>query len=376
MALRVLLDASAIPAQRVGVGWYVAELVRALAPRSDVDLHVLARRSDVGELGGRAPDATFHGVTLRSRPSRLVWEQTTLPRRARRVGADVFHGPHYTLPRSLACPAVVTFHDPTFFTHPGLHERAKVAFFTRASRLSVRRAARTIAVSEFSRAGAVEHAGADPDRVDVVLHGIDHVRYTPHADATVDAKLRTRVGVSGPYVLWVGALEPRKDVPTLVEAFARLVREGTAETLVLAGPAAWGARQVAEEIERSGVGDRIVRTGYVSEEEKVALYRGASAFCYPSIAEGFGLPVLEAMACGCPVVTTTGSAPEQVGDGAVVLVPPGDAEALTEALREILSEGVRAEDLRRRGVERARAFSWERTGEETFASYRRATEGV
>lgn len=370
--VRVLLDATSLPAKRVGAGWYIVELLKALSVRDDVDLQVLAKQGDVPDLRDRGPGATFHGAAPRSRPSRILWEQTGLVRRARRIAPDVFHGPHYTLPRSLDAPAVVTFHDPTFFTHPELHERSKVAFFTRAARIAAKRASRVLAVSEYGRHGAVEHAGADPDRVDVVPHGVDHERYRPEGDEGLDEKLRGRAGVRGPYVLWVGALEPRKDVPSLVEAYAELVREGADHALVLAGPPAWGAGQVADEIERSGVAERIIRTGYVSEEEKIALYRGASAFVYPSIAEGFGLPVLEAMACGAPVVTTTGSAPAQVGGDAVELVEPQSPRDLAERLGRLLDDPAHASELRRRGLLRAEDYSWDRTGSATIEVYRRA----
>lgn len=371
MSLRILIDATPLPAQRVGVGSYVTSLVGSLGARGDVELHVLVKRRDVEELAALAPGATMHAAGPRSRPSRIVWEHTALPRWARRVRSGVFHGPHYTLPGGLPCPAVVTFHDPTFFTHPELHERAKVSYFRRAARLGARRASRVIAVSEYARRGAIEHAGVPEDRIEVVPLGVDHGRYTPTAGPD-DERLRARTGVVGPYVLWVGALEPRKDVPTLVSAFAELVADGLDHTIVLVGPRAWGAAAIGEAIERSGVADRVVRTGYVTEDEKIALYRGADAFVYPSIAEGFGLPVLEAMACGTPVITTTGSAPEEVAGDAAVLVAPQDTAELREAIRRVLGDASLAGDLRRRGPERARAFTWDRTAEATMRTYEHA----
>ncbi len=371
MSLRVLIDATPLPAQRVGVGSYVTALVGALAARGDAEVHVLVKRRDLEELSALAPGATMHAAGPRSRPSRIVWEHTALPRWAKRVRCEVFHGPHYTLPGSLPCPAVVTFHDPTFFTHPDLHERAKVSYFRRAARIGARRASRVIAVSEYARRGAIAHAGVPEDCIEVVPLGVDARRYSP-APGPDDERLRARAGVSGPYVLWVGALEPRKDVPTLVAAFAELVAEGLDRSLVLVGPPAWGAAAITSSIERSAITDRVVRTGYVTEDEKVALYRGADAFVYPSIAEGFGLPVLEAMACGTPVVTTTGSAPEEVAGDAAVLVAPQDTAGLREAIRRVLDDVSVAGELRRRGPERARGFTWDRTAEGTLRAYGRA----
>lgn len=374
--MRIVLDATSLPPQRVGVGRYVMELLRAVDGRhEDVEMHVLAKRRDAVDVGSHAPRARVHTVEVRGRATRILWEQAALGRAARRLAPDVFHGPHYTLPRSLSCPGVVVFHDPTFFTHPQLHERAKVLYFRSAARAGARRARRVIAVSEYGRQGAIEHVGADPERVDVVPQGIDLERYRPDP-APADAELRRRHGVDGPYLLWVGAVEPRKDVPTLVRAFAGLVAGGLPHRLVLAGPPAWGTRAALEAIRESGVSDRIVRTGYVTEEAQAALYRGASAFVYPSIAEGFGFPVLEAMGCGAPVVTTTGSAPEEVAGGAAALVPPTEPDALRNAVRRVLDDPGYAETLRGRGLERVQQFPWERTAFETVAAWRRAGEGV
>lgn len=375
MTLRVVLDATAIPGRPVGVGHYVLGLLGAMAgTEADVDLHVLAKRRDVEDLRRAAPGARIHPVSPRSRVGRLVWEQTLLPVRARRLGPAVFHGPHYTLPRWLSGPGVVTFHDPTFFTHPEVHERAKVAYFSRMARAGTHRAERVIAVSEYARHGAVRHAGAEPSRVDVVPLGVDHQRYRPDGDPEADAVLRAALGVESPYLLWIGALEPRKGVPALVQAFADLVRAGLPHRLVLAGPRAWGAAAVDEAVARSGVAGRVLFPGYVEEAQKLALYRGADALVYPSLVEGFGLPVLEAMACGCPVVTTTGSGPEEVGGDAVELVPPGDPATLREGIERVVTDRARAEELRGRGLDRAGGFGWARTAAGTVETYRRAAE--
>jgi glycosyltransferase involved in cell wall biosynthesis len=356
----VVVDATAMPGLRAGAAAYVVELLRAVDP-SEAELHVLVKESDAAELAAMIPKATVHPVRVGGRVSRIAWSHTLLARRAKRLRPDVFHGPHYTLPSGLRCPAVVTFHDPTFFSHPHLHERSKVAYFTRTARSGIARAARVIAISEYTRRGAVELAGADPDRVDVVLHGVDTERYSP-AEQQRD---------HDPYVLFVGTLEPRKDVPSLIAAWDAL---DVPHELVLAGQRGWGTDAIDRAI--AGARKKNLRvTGYVSEDEKVALYRGADAFVYPSIAEGFGLPVLEAMACGTPVVTTMGSAPEEVASGSALLVPPQDVTALRDALQRVLSDATLAADLRRRGVERAQGHTWTDTARKTVDVWRRAAEG-
>ena len=367
--VRVAFDATSIPGRRVGAGVYVAELLRAM-DALDVDLHAFVNSRDAEEFSSIAPRATLHSVRVPNRPARIVWAHSVLPLRVRRLRPDVFHGPHYTVPAFIGCPSVVTFHDPTFFTLPQLHERTKVVYFRRAARAGIARAARVIAVSSYAGRGAVDYAGADPDKVDVVYEGVDSNRYRPAAD---DEPVRgSAFGASGePFILFVGSIEPRKDVPTLLAAYQGLLQSGFRHHLVLAGPPAWGSAEVAAGIERLQSGT-VHQLAYVPEEQKIELYRRASVFVYPSIAEGFGLPVLEAMACGVPVVTTTGSAPEEIAQDGALLVPPRSPEALREAIARALTDEQLAADLRRRAVDRARSFTWARTAEATLDVYRKA----
>jgi glycosyltransferase involved in cell wall biosynthesis len=371
MTIRVLLDATSLPPRRAGVGHYLLGLIHELSRRpSDVELHVAAKARDLDELRAQGIAAAFHPAAANLRVARLAWEQTLLPRLARGIRADLVHGPHYTVPLWGATPSVMTFHDPTFFTHPELHERSKVVYFTRMARLSARRAARVIAVSEYAARGAIEHTGAHASRVDIVALGVDQDRYSP-GPSPADAEMRAARGLTGPYFLWVGTVEPRKDLPTLVRGFESVGPEAADRRLVIAGQQGWKSGATNAAIAGSRLSARILRLGYVSEEEKVALYRGATAFVYPSIAEGFGLPVLEAMACGCAVITTTGSAPQEIGGDAVDLVPPGDPVALAAAMTGMLDDKHR-EDLRSKGLERASSYSWARTAEGTLETYRRA----
>jgi glycosyltransferase involved in cell wall biosynthesis len=363
MTLRVAIDATAMPGRRVGAGVYTFELLRALEV-AGTTLDVFVNERDIDELRAELPKSTLHQVSTRSRPMRIAWAQFVLPRKIRAISPGVFHGPHYTLPPGLSCPSAVTFHDPTFFTHPHVHETAKVTYFTRAARSGIRRATRVIAVSEYARTGAIEHGGADHKRVDVVYEGVDLERYRPSE----------RPAPEHPYILFVGALEPRKDVPTLIEAHTRLRERGFPHELVLCGLPAWGAEQIERAIAKAPDPTRILRTGYVSDEEKIDLYRAASVFVYPSIAEGFGLPVLEAMACGTPVVTTTGSAPEEVAGEAALLVPPQDPASLADSIARVLDDVRLASDLRRRGPQRAASFTWTKAAEQTVAVWQRAIE--
>lgn len=357
--VRVLLDARPLPGHRLGVAQYVLRLVALASQRCD--LEVLAKPGDVEDLGAPA-----HVDRPLPRPLRLAAELLWDARRVNRLAPDVFHGVHYTLPRGLRVPATVTFHDATMLTMPEVHERSKVLWFQRAIPAGIARAARVICVSESARRGAIDHAGADPDRTHTVPLAVDHDRFHPGTGARPASVSQV---CEGPYVLWVGAIEPRKDVPTLIDAFERIAAD-VPHHLVLAGPDAWGADAVAERIARSPVRDRIRRTGWIDEATKPDLYRHADAFAYPSLAEGFGLPVLEALACGTPTVTTTGSAPEEVAGDAALLVAPRDPAALAGSLLDAL--GPRSEQLRDAGPARASRYTWEATAAGTVDVWRLA----
>jgi glycosyltransferase involved in cell wall biosynthesis len=353
--MRVAFDATAIPSRRVGVGVYVTELLRCVR---EVDLHVFVRAADADELAGLLGDVTIHPVSLPNRTARIAWTHGVLPLRLRRLRPDVFHGPHYEVPSGVGCPSVVTFHDPTFFTSPEIHERAKVVYFTRMARTGVRRATRVIAVSDYARRGAIEHAGADPGKVDVVYEGVDRERYRP-AQRYED----------GSFVFFVGALAPHKNVPSLVRAFAAVDPPGE---LLIAGLPAWGSDAVDAAIAAAHNRHAIRLLGFISDERKITHLQQATVFVYPSLLEGFGLPVLEALACGAPVITTTGSAPEEFATGAAVLVAPGDDAALQGALRDLLADASRRNELSLLGPQRAASFTWDAAAAATVEVWKRA----
>jgi glycosyltransferase involved in cell wall biosynthesis len=357
--MRVLLDARPLPGHRLGVAQYVLRLAEHAARQCD--LEVLAKATDRGDF-----PPPVHVSRDLPRPVRLAVELAWDGRRVNRLAPDVFHGVHYTLPRGLRVPAVVTFHDATMLTMPEVHETSKRLFFQRAIPAGIARADQVICVSESARQGAIDHAGADPERTHAIHLAVDHDRYRP---ADGDRPAEVRAICDGPYLLWVGALEPRKDVPTLIAAFELLAGE-IPHHLVLVGPDAWGAEAVTERIAASPVRDRILRTGWVSEDTKADLYRHADAFAYPSLAEGFGLPVLEALACATPTVTTTGSAPEEVAGDAALTIAPQDPPALAAAIGRAL--GDEADRLRRDGPARAAGFTWEATATRTVEVWSRA----
>jgi glycosyltransferase involved in cell wall biosynthesis len=366
-AIRVAVDATAVPARLTGAGVYAAGLLAALARRDDLELEAFCAPGSAAALA--APGLRLQPVTVAAagRPARIAWTQLLAGRAARRRSADLLHGVHYELPLRARLPALVTVHDLTMVTHPQWHEASKVRYFGWAMRRAVAAARRVLCVSATTARDLRELLGVPPDRIDVTPLGTD---LRPASAEAVDA-VRRRLGLDGPYLLGLGTVEPRKDLPTLVRAFASLAGE-LPHRLVLAGLAGWGAGALAAEVAASGVAERILLTGYVPEADKAALYSGADVFAYPSRYEGFGLPVLEAMACGTPAVTTTGgSLPEVAGDAAA-LVEPGDAGALAAAVAKLAADPAARNDAAGRGLARAATFTWERCADLTAAAYRHA----
>jgi glycosyltransferase involved in cell wall biosynthesis len=384
--VRVLLDVSAVPARPVGAGNYTVALASGLARRSDVDLHLLTRGDDEPRWGTIAPGAAVHGAAPARRPARLAWEQARGASVAKRLRPDVWHGPHYTMPMGLGphgpgplgvgplhddVPCVVTIHDLTFFDHPEWHERAKVAFFRRMIRASARRAAVVICVSEYTaeRLRALVHPRA---LVRVARHGVDHERFDAHGDEAADLAALAGHGIAPPYIAFASTIEPRKNVPTLVRAFARVAAGRPDLRLVVAGSDGWGAREVRDAIAASGVATQVIRPGYLADGTIAPFFRRAEVVAYPSFEEGFGLPALEGLACGAPVVTTEGSALSEVVGDAALTVSPDDPNALADAINSILDDPSIAARLRAAGPRRAAQFTWERCVDEHVDAYQQA----
>jgi glycosyltransferase involved in cell wall biosynthesis len=376
--LRLSLDVTAVPDRPVGAGQYTLELARALAPRPDVDLVLVARRSDATRWRTAAPGAGLAATAPGPRPLRLAWEQLGLPGVLRTEHVAVHHGPHYTMPERSSVPAVVTVHDLSFFVAPRWHQRSKVVLFRRAIKVAARRAAAVVCPSRVTAEELARWCRVEAE-VFVAHHGVDTHRFGPEepfggADAAVVASVDSRLAGGRPFLLFVGTLEPRKDVPTLVDAFARVATRHPDALLVLAGGSGWGTDAVDRAVARSGVGDRVVRTGYVTDGAVPALLRSATAAVYPALYEGFGLPALEALACGAPLVSTQGTAMEEVAGPAALLVPPGRVDSLAEALDAVLADpsGGDAPDRRRRGFDIVARHTWGASADRHLEAYRHA----
>lgn len=362
-SVRVLADATAIPRDRGGVGRFVDEVLPLLSRDARVDLHVVCKPDDVEFFRDAVgPGAVSPAPAATSKTwFRLIWEQIGLPRRARRVGASVIFSPHYTFPIAVRIRRVVVVHDLTFFSMPEVHSTVKRLFFRRWIRGLIRRRIATVVPSEATGTALLAlGAGRGPAPVVAPL-GYDSTVFRAPTDDRI-AAFRAEHGVIGRWVAFLGTIEPRKNVAALVHAFDRIAPSHPGIALLLAGGDGWDTETPAAIEAARDRGADVRRLGYLPLDQLHVLLGGADVVAYPSLGEGFGLPVLEAMACGAPVLTTRRLSLPEVGGDAVSYVEP-DCASIAKGLSELLDDATRRSKLRSKAVARAREFSWQRTSD-------------
>lgn len=370
--MRIAIDAHSVGTGLAGNETYSANLIEALAELDTTNSYTLyvTKREAVARFSARWP----HVAVRRTLPhSPLVRVPLTLGAELRRHPVDLLHV-QYTAPPFAPCPVVATIHDLSFEHLPETFKRRSRMQLRLTVRRTARRAAQIIAPSEHTRRDLVATYGIAPERVSLIPLAAG-ARFAPVTDEGELRRVRGRYGIAEDYILALGSIQPRKNLARLVRAYADLRRarpQAKLPQLVIAGKRAWLYAETLRAISESGAQDKIILTGYVPEADLPALYSGARCFVYPSLFEGFGLPPLEAMACGTPVIAgDRTSLPEVVGD-AGLLVNPFDEAALARSIARLLDDdGLRAA-LRAQGLERARRFSWRRTAQLTLAAYERA----
>jgi glycosyltransferase involved in cell wall biosynthesis len=368
--MQIGLDTVVLKKELRGIGSYIKNLVFALlstAPQDDYFL--ITSRSNIHHF-----DPIKDKVRISSCPAskllRVCWEQAVLPEilKARRI--DLFHGLAHSLPLRRSCRYVTTIHDLTTYVMPEQHTPGRRSYLRWMIPQACRRAEGIIAVSENTRNDLVRLLRVPHEKIFVVPLGVDPT-LRPVQDPDELLAVRQKYGLPKKFILYLGAIEPRKNLHTLVKAFQEAEDLHREFALVLAGSLGWGYGPLLRQVKSSAVRDRIIFPGYVSADDLAAVYGASSLFVYPSLYEGFGLPVLEAMACGTPVVTSNVSSLPEVAGDAALFVDPHSASELAAAMRRILAHEDVRQTLSRRGILRARAFDWDRTALKTREVYAR-----
>lgn len=371
--MKIVIDLTRTVQRHAGLGRYAEELARALvALESGDDLRIFYT-----DPLGRTPPPPLDALPRRAlRWSNKPWRMTALLASYAHIpmdrlfgDADVFHATEHLLPPLRRIRSVFTLHDLAFLRYPQAHLPSNRWFLRLMMPRFLRSADAIICVSEFSKRDALAAYSLDESKLHVISEGV-HPRFRPIRDPDVLAAVRARYQLPAQFILFVSTIEPRKNLPALWEAYGALLSEGRAQKLVVVGQKGWLYQATFSRLRELGLEDQVLFPGYVADEDLPAIYSLAQCFCFPSLLEGFGLPPLEAMACGCPVVSSNAaSLPEVCGDAAL-LVPPTDVAALTSALRRVLDDPALRDLLGARGLRQAARFTWRAAAEKTLAVYR------
>ena len=353
--------------RRAGIHQYIAQVLRHLPWEEGEPNYVVftQQRNLFKETAGITAVST--PLPTENRLWRIFWEQVIWPWQAWRLNIGLLHSMAFVTPLLAPCPAVITVYDLSFLHFPERFPTLQRLYLSSQTRRSCLKARRIITISNASRQDVHHFFGVPLSNIDVIVPGVDEV-YRPLPEADV-AAFRAKQGLER-FMLHVGTLQPRKNIPVLIQALAQL--NDPAIKLVLVGGKGWLYDDIFKQVQAMGVEKQVIFTGYVPDDELPYWYNAAELLLFPSVYEGFGLPVVEAMACGTPVVASnSGSIPEAVGE-AGLLFDPNDVESLVDRVTAVLTNKPLRDKLKAQGLQHAQTFSWERAGRETANVYRRA----
>jgi glycosyltransferase involved in cell wall biosynthesis len=369
--MNILIDFSQIPIKKVGVGVYGLNLVMNLKPGMGSRCYVMVQDDDSSLDGCESNSIIIIKVKsqkYRKFVYRFLLEQIYIPYLVHKYKIDVIHSLHYSFPVLANALKVVTVCDMTFFKYPELHVKSKVLYFRFFIWLTSHLADRVICISKSTEQDYHYFFNSPPKLTSVVELGVDQA-YRPSIDQGDVRCVLKKYGIVDDYILFIGTIEPRKNISNLLLAFAKLVNNSSPLRLVIVGKKGWHYESIFSLVNELNLGDKVIFTGFVEESEKPALLVGAKMFVYPSFYEGFGIPVLEALACGVPTITSnTSSMPEVAGDAAI-LVDPGSFEDIYTALVTLYNDESLCLALHRRALIQSSKFSWNTTADKTAAVY-------
>ena len=373
--MRIAFDGTTLTPGRTGVGYYTEHLLQHLAREVEAtgDEIVVVSNQAIDTERPLPPHVRVHdGHRF---PVRIGWMQMRAQRALDAVRPDVAHFTNGMMPIGSPVPTIVTIHDMSLRLYPQCHPLRRLLLNRPLMHVAIRQAAAIVTVSDSARRDLLRFHGIPADRVSVV-HEAASPAFRPITDQSVLDRVRSRYGLPARFVLYVGTIEPRKNLLRLVEAFAQARRRGLPHQLVCVGPYGWSSRDLAGHIAQLGIKDAVRFTGYAPFEDLPAIYNLGELFVFPSLYEGFGLPVVEAMASGLPVITSNTSSLGEIAADAACTIDPTNTDAIADALVRVATDGALRQDLSARGLRRAQGFSWTQTAREMLAVYHRAALGA
>lgn len=377
--MRVAVSVPSVLFPEGGVGTYVRNLLRKLpnVSQDNDEFLLFASREIESFLPLQDPHFTLkdRSVLIGNRSLRLLWEQTLFPLESLLHRVDVAHAMMFVAPLFPLSKTIVTIYDMTFFSIPEVHLKSKANYFRTMIPRTAKRAKAIIAISEKTKKDICFYLNVPEHKVRVIHLAPDESFYVVR-DANVIQPVLERWAISSPYILFVGTIEPRKNVERLLEAYSLCkARYNIEHKLVLVGRKGWHFN-LDQKIRDLGITDDVIFTGIVPLHDLVMIYNGADVFIYPSLYEGFGIPILEAMACGVPVITSNNSGTAEVAGNAAVLISPESVEEIVHAINDILFDREKQCDLAAKGVARSKNFSWKKTAKKTMDLYRDVSQGL
>jgi glycosyltransferase involved in cell wall biosynthesis len=364
--MRIGIDYTAAARQGGGIGRYTRELVVALLQQETLNRYAIFAavggldrdwRAEVEHLRSLVPDLRFRALPITDDWLHRLWQRLRLPIPTEVITGplDIFYSPDFVLPPTLhSTRTLLTVHDLSFLHFPDAFVPSLREYLARVVPRSVARADRVLADSESTCDDLIAHFGAPPEKVQVLYSGVD-ARFHPEKEPGEQKRLRNKYGVASPYILSVGTLQPRKNYVRLIRAFASLQLADL--QLLIAGGRGWLYEDIFAEAEKHG--DRVHVLGFVDDADLPALYRGAALFAFPSLYEGFGIPPLEAMACGVPVVCSNASSLPEVAGDAALMIDPLDTDGLAKAMVRALEDADLRQEMTDKGLTQAARFTWE-----------------
>jgi glycosyltransferase involved in cell wall biosynthesis len=377
--MRIGIDATPI-INRSGTGYYTQKLIEFLGRADSENEYIIFFPRDYEahlEHSGMFEYPNFREIKLpaQGQVSLSIWKQMILPRQVRRLGIELFHFPAFIASLRIEVPFVVTVHDLCFWLFPDAFSRLRQLYYKRIIPRSVRTCDCVIADSESTRKDLLSYLAPVEARVQTIHLGVDPVRFYNITDRAAHGRLREKYNVPEEFILYVGTLEPRKNIVRLVKAFKQgVVDRGSPHHLVVAGRKGWLYDDIFREVKSLNLHGRVHFLGHIEHRDLAGLYSMARVLAYPSLYEGFGLPCLEAMSCGTPVIASERSSlPELVADCAL-LIDPMSIDSIADALARICADAKSHQQLSERGLQRARKFSWLTTARKTVEVYNRTIE--